>query len=411
LSPFGGFIMLKVWLPFLFLIVSPLFGAPAYPFVDQNQIIGIHGDGTKVIFKTTHGEKFYDTAQKTWGYKVYTPSAASSEVFNPNTWNDQDFCSSQSDQGPVTAWSMKAVGEKAITNFELSNSISRKKYEIPFESFFHQFIIFQDNAWFWDRETAKIFRLNLISGKITTYLTQPGFPVQYAKVAGKLYFLNNRGLFFLDHNKIQGTAINTGSFIGKYGEMLAIGNKIYVLNGSMDDNPDPEKRAKSLLIVYDIEKGTISEVPLPIIYANHLVKKGETLIGYGRRIIDYSSESGPGPYGISGGVFSFSLNDGTMNKLTDLPVVMLDPLTMKAKAVSFDEGSALEKDLVFSPEKGRFIVSHTRTINFSEGNSYQYRWGMDGEKEAGQRKANEIAAEIAGTLVEYQTLSETVLIK
>ena len=381
---------------FLFLIVTPLFGAPAYPFVDQNQITGIRGEGTKVIFETTHGEKIYDTVQKTWDFKVFAPPGPFPEKYNSSSRNKEDICPFQSDQGVTSIWHLKPVAnsqETDVLSYELSNSTTGKKYNLPVGSYLDKFIIFRKHAWFWDFDLSKILCLNLNSRETTYYVTWPLFPIHYAKVNKIIYFLNSEGLFFLDNHKIQNTSFGPGPKDGR-GDILAVGNKLYILSGSLS--------------VYDTEKDKASLYPLPVRFADHLLIKDETLTGYGWLVVDDRGDGGEGNLDNSGGAFSFSLKNSVMKKLTDLPIFHFDIKTMKAKSVRYENEGYYETEISYSNQKKEFLVKGVKFYPFSEPSGAEYQWKLANEE---KKEADQIAQGIAGTLVEYQTQAEIATFK
>jgi hypothetical protein len=271
MSPdFGGLsVMKRDLLSFFFLAVTasiPLYADPAYPFLDQNRIIDIKAKGNEVIFKTINGKKSYDIKKNTWSYNPCltpfpTPDISSEQKTNDGGQypdpSEYGFQHSPINQVNESNWKLEVLGnEEGFASYNFINKINKKEFMLP-DLYYLQYLVFHNQAWFTYKSSylsiikSGILCLDLKTGKMTYYETQPVFPMKYVQVGGHLYFLNNYGLFFLDRNKIQSTSINSPKESTEYRDMFADGDKIYVLDCPWDETPYKGTPGKPLLLVYE----------------------------------------------------------------------------------------------------------------------------------------------------------------
>ncbi len=214
-------------------------------------------------------------------------------------------------------------------------------------------------------------------------------------------------MFSLDQGRFQTTPIGSFRESTEYRDMISDGEKIYVLDSPWNETPYHSKGGKPYLRVYDPGTGKVDSYVLPVVFADHLMKKGDGLIGYGRIVIYTPNGDVEGTIDNYGGAFSFSLKDQTTKKLSGLPIVTMDSDTLNAKAVAEDNYSALETDMVYSPEKDRLVVSKRKKVEFTNDGPYSiYRWSNENLHRENLKKVMKEDEAFSGLQVEYQTLTE-----
>jgi hypothetical protein len=273
--------------------------------------------------------------------------------------------------------------------------------------------------------------LDLKTGSLTWYVTYPLLPLNDLQKHGpREVFSSRSGLYYLEGSKITPIVADPAEYPCLYLGTLIDSENIYFLSVKTDANECP-RFGQEKLTIFNIENKKSESYVIPIGYANHLVKKDDTVIGYGiyRLYSDGDGDCGGGNIynKMSGGAFRYLVSDKTLKVLSDLPIIHLELDPLKATSFYFrnptsrNEENVVDKaDLSYSKEKDELFITSSEVLNEGEGEKPQKK----SKKGNGLEKTDSFEAcveelnretepvyldqtELIHFPVEYETITET----
>ncbi len=373
-------------------LLSSAWADETHPFVDQNNITDIHTQGHKIYFKTLNGEKSLDLSTGKWSYSVAPSNTSPDENYDinnpsplsnlntpkagiPNGYPGMVYSEVEVVDDPVKpSWMLiRDSGGEQFSHESLADLKGQKAYRFTIRPF-SLFLIRGHKAWFGGSQG--IMSLDLKTTKMISYLTWPLFSVLKTFKSGeKDYYLSRGGLFLIDHGVVTKKNVDPPEEKIEYYDMVADENRLYLLS-----NGD--------LVVFNTANGNHDVLKLPVRFADHLIKCGDKIIGFGsnqRASDDYTWTTG--------GAFSFSIKNKTIKKLTDLPI---DNFDLEKFEASSEVMGGQGEDIItlthfkYDPQKDDFQVlwqkgyireNDQNSANykiFYNGAGFSYMWGPDG---------------------------------
>ena len=383
------------------LMVSNACGQALNPFEDQNNIIGLSGEGEALTFRTSNGQKSLKLQTGLWSYRTDFPDFTPTPIppYPQNLAQPQpqpprrqytlpDYFPKKilGDGGVVDAWpadhprwmliesSVDRGDIPPLMNLYLADARNKKAWivfkNINVEPVYSRLWVAKDTVWIASNQDLTTVDLN--TGKITRYLTYPLFPViRNLWVDNKLYYLNPQGLFWVDRGVIHETDLNTWNLGGaEFNEMMADGKMIYLVGKSNWPQETPALGSKTRLYAYDTETqkaqsfplvvpadmanpGFFGQSPLPwnrnnnnFTVVNHLLKIGGRIIGYGQQYL-FDEE---GFLRADGGAFSYTPGDKQLKVLTTIPISEVNLQEMRFVSEYLGDDTLIVTTLSFNPD-------------------------------------------------------------
>ncbi len=380
-------------------VFMPLCADQTLPINDFNTIIGIGSQGPKVIFKTNHGTKSYDTVSHVWEYKFDPYAGPAPTISYPwpteagvtpwpkilegikNPLFSSIILAADNPQNPSWLIVRGFTEETEIPpECRLMDLKGGQSYILSGESNSFNplyFIINQGVAWISNGTTIE--SLDLKTGQLKSYTTEPAFPMKHRKVGGADYLLTHLGLYRVDDGQLKPIKGIAETSEHDYTDMLSYDGKIFVLDCPLFYTGS-EVKGKARLFVYDPSAwgGKLKAFDLPIRYAGHLGEKDGKIFGYGIKEIDTGDYDGGSLITNYGGAFTFSPKDKSFKVLTTFPISRFNLDTFQAESALFSTGITYTK-LIYSPVKESFRIK--KKERFTPGSEFigdsSGHWGPD----------------------------------
>jgi hypothetical protein len=356
-------------------------------FQDLNYVWGIKIDGQFIVFQTTNADVIYDPKTQQWNYRFASPNEIPlrtkmfgktkygaqnrSNGVNSLTFPDWITHSETDGKAPVIEhgkWLLISEGcyEGACqATWRLVNTETKMSYDFKH----YDIVDFQEiDNQIWFTTSTGLISMDEKEPEMIWHRQLPLVPVRKMQTQGdKTFFLTDQSLFFLEgNNLIPIKAIDSGYEI-QYLDMLVDGNEVYFLTA-----PDwfTTSRFASFLNVYHLDTQQTERYAVPDTYADHLLKKGHEIIGYG---VFGAIDDGYGQYDFTeGGCFSFSHLDRKIKSICKDPTFQVSSL-FPVKLVTMTRQTGTKQIdlhyLTFSAEKNQFVetnITHLPKKNFDE---------------------------------------------